>query len=94
MKIYNTYDPQLLSHILSFKKFTSLSEKERKQVTENRRKLFNSEKSSKEVLKSKVLYDLLFNKKIKKLGNLEIQHYDDHVVVDRGIYKHNTGEKS
>ena len=36
------------------------------------------------LLKEKVLYDLLFNKKVDKLGNLTVQHHDGFVVVDSG----------
>ena len=89
MKTYKPYNQNLLSHTLSFKEFTPLSEEEQRQVTEERRKLFDEKESSMDVLKSKVLYDLLFNKKVKKLGNLEIQHYDGYVVVDRGSSKKN-----
>jgi hypothetical protein len=85
MKTYKPYNQNLLS----FKEFTPLSEEEQRQVTEERRKLFDEKESSMDVLKSKVLYDLLFNKKVKKLGNLEIQHYDGYVVVDRGSSKKN-----
>ena len=77
----------LLSHTLSFKEFTPLNEEEQRQVTEERRKLFEEKESPLDILKSKVLYDLLFNKKVKKLGNLKIQHYDGYVVVDRGSSK-------
>ena len=36
------------------------------------------------LLKEKVLYDLLFNKKVDKLGNLTVQQHDGFVVVDSG----------
>jgi ubiquinone/menaquinone biosynthesis C-methylase UbiE len=29
----------------------------------------------------KVLYDLLFNKKVKRLGNLDVEQHDDYVVL-------------
>jgi len=29
----------------------------------------------------KVLYDLLFNKKVKQLGNLDVEQHDDYVVL-------------
>jgi hypothetical protein len=29
----------------------------------------------------KVLYDLLFNKKVKRLGNLDVEHHDSYVVL-------------
>ena len=36
------------------------------------------------LLKEKVLYDLLFNKKVDKLGNLTVQQHEGFVVVDSG----------
>ena len=45
----------------------------------------NKEDREKEqLLKEQVLYDLLFNKKVDKLGNLTIQQRDGFVVVDSG----------
>ena len=45
----------------------------------------NKEDREKEqLLKEQVLYDLLFNKKVDKLGNLTVQHHDGFVVVDSG----------
>ena len=32
--------------------------------------------------KSEILYDLLFNKKVSKLGPLEIEQHKDHVVIN------------
>ena len=29
----------------------------------------------------KVLYDLLFNKKVKQLGSLDVEQHDDYVVL-------------
>jgi len=44
----------------------------------------------------KVLYDLLFNKKVKKLGNIDVTHYKNYVVINdkkrkKNDYKKNTG---
>jgi hypothetical protein len=89
MKTYKPYNQNLLSHTLSFKEFTPLNEEEQRRVTEERRKLFEEKESPLDVLKSEVLYKLLFNKKVKKLGNLKIQHYDGYVVVDRGTSEKN-----
>ena len=36
------------------------------------------------LLKEKVIYDLLFNKKVDKLGNLTVQQHEGFVVVDSG----------
>jgi hypothetical protein len=45
----------------------------------------NKEDREKEkLLKEKVLYKLLFKDKVKKLGNLTIEHHDGYVVVDSG----------
>ena len=45
----------------------------------------NKEDREKEqLLKEQVLYDLLFNKKVDKLGNLTVQQRDGFVVVDSG----------
>ena len=45
----------------------------------------NKEDREKEqLLKEQVLYDLLFNKKVDKLGNLTVQQRDGLVVVDSG----------
>lgn len=33
-------------------------------------------------VKGRVLYDLLFNKKVKKLGNLDVTHYTNYVVIN------------
>ncbi len=45
----------------------------------------NKEDREKEqLLKEQVLYDLLFNKKVDKLGNLTVQQHDGFVVVDSG----------
>jgi hypothetical protein len=42
------------------------------------------DREKEEQLKGEVLYDLLFNKKVDKLGNLTIQQRDGFVVVDSG----------
>jgi hypothetical protein len=48
----------------------------------------NKEDRKKEqLLKEQVLYDLLFNKKVDKLGNLAVQHHDGFVVVNSGAKK-------
>ena len=45
----------------------------------------NKEDREKEqLLKEQVLYDLLFNKKVDKLGNLTVQQHDGFVVVNSG----------
>ena len=45
----------------------------------------NKEDREKEqLLKEQVLYDLLFNKKVDKLGNLNVEQRDGFVVVDSG----------
>ena len=45
----------------------------------------NKEDREKEqLLKEQVLYDLLFNKKVDKLGNLTVQQRDGFVVVNSG----------
>ena len=45
----------------------------------------NKEDREKEqLLKEQVLYDLLFNKKVDKLGNLTVEQRDGFVVVDSG----------
>ena len=33
-------------------------------------------------VKGRVLYDLLFNQKVKKLGNLDVTHYKNYVVIN------------
>ena len=33
-------------------------------------------------IKGRVLYDLLFNQKVKKLGNLDVTHYTNYVVIN------------
>ncbi len=35
-------------------------------------------------LKGKVLYDLLFNRKVKKLGSLDVEQHSDYVVIGFG----------
>ena len=46
-------------------------------------------------VKGRVLYDLLFNQKVKKLGNLDVTHHNGYVVVNtnrkKNDYKKNTG---
>ena len=37
--------------------------------------------------KSELLLKLLFKDKVEKLGNLDIEHHDDYVVVDKGSNK-------
>ena len=69
MKTYKPYNQNLLSHTLSFKEFTPLNEEEQRRVTEERRKLFDEKESPLDVLKSKVLYDLLFNKYYECFNN-------------------------
>jgi hypothetical protein len=45
----------------------------------------NKEDREKEqLLKEQVLYDLLFNKKVDKLGNLTVEQRDGFVVVNSG----------
>ena len=45
----------------------------------------NKEDREKEqLLKEHVLYDLLFNKKVDKLGNLTVEQRDGFVVVNSG----------
>ena len=45
----------------------------------------NKEDREKEqLLKEQVLYDLLFHKKVDKLGNLTVEQRDGFVVVDSG----------
>jgi hypothetical protein len=45
----------------------------------------NKEDREKEqLLKEQVLFDLLFNKKVDKLGNLTVEQRDGFVVVDSG----------
>jgi len=45
----------------------------------------NKEDREKEqLLKEQVLYDLLFNKKVDKLGNLNVEQQDGFVVVGSG----------
>ena len=45
----------------------------------------NKEDRKKEqLLKEQVLYDLLFNKKVDKLGNLTVEQRDGFVVVNSG----------
>jgi len=34
--------------------------------------------------KSELLHKLLFKDKVAKLGNLNVEHHDDYVVVDKG----------
>ncbi len=36
---------------------------------------------------SKLLYDLLFKQKVNQLGNLDIEHHKEYVVVDKGSNK-------
>jgi len=42
------------------------------------------DREKEQLLKEQVLYDLLFNKKVDKLGNLTVQQRDGFVVVDSG----------
>ena len=42
------------------------------------------DREKEEQLKGEVLYDLLFNKKVDKLGNLNVEQRDGFVVVDSG----------
>jgi hypothetical protein len=42
------------------------------------------DREKEEQLKGEVLYDLLFNKKVDKLGNLTVEQRDGFVVVDSG----------
>ena len=42
------------------------------------------DREKEQLLKEQVLYDLLFNKKVDKLGNLTVQQRDGYVVVDSG----------
>ncbi len=37
--------------------------------------------------KSELLHKLLFKDKVEKLGNLNVEHHDDYVVVDKGCGK-------
>jgi len=39
-------------------------------------------KETDDELKGKVLYDLLFNRKVKKLGDLEVVQKHDHVIIN------------
>ena len=48
----------------------------------------NSFKKHDEEHTGKVLYDLLFNKKVEQLGALEVEQHDDYVVL-----RTNTKEK-
>ena len=42
------------------------------------------DREKEEQIKGEVLYDLLFNKKVDKLGNLTVEQRDGFVVVDSG----------
>jgi len=42
------------------------------------------DREKEQLLKEQVLYDLLFNKKFDKLGNLTVQQHEGFVVVDSG----------
>ena len=46
------------------------------------------DREKEEQLKGEVLYDLLFNKKVDKLGNLNVEQRDGFVVVDSGGKKY------
>jgi hypothetical protein len=37
--------------------------------------------------KSKLLHKLLFKDKVSKLGNLNVEHHEGYVVVDKGCSK-------
>jgi hypothetical protein len=39
-------------------------------------------KETDDELKGKVLYDLLFNRKVKKLGDLDVEQHSDYVVIN------------
>ena len=46
--------------------------------------MYKEDREKEQLLKEQVLYDLLFNKKVDKLGNLTVQQHDGYVVVDSG----------